>query len=214
MLAAAFFVTVVVALGGYHFFIERPRRATLQRLDRQAFAGPVPLEEVVGALPGGVFLQNGFTWSRVVPDGAVEVGVNPMLIGLLGGGADFTLDEPGVHVDRGSPLLEIGRDGRSIVLPRDLRRNRPTRSYSCSPRSQASIRVRAAASSRISNSCTTLCSFRSWATRAVSASLPCCSSSGNIENSSILWCIVSTWHWWPQIVPAASRLRRCVSSCC
>lgn len=117
MLAAAFFVTVVVALGGYHFFIERPRRATLQRQDRQAFTGPAPLEEVVGALPGGVFLQNGFTWSRVVPDGAVEVGVNPMLIGLMGGRADFTLDEPGAHVDRGSPLLEIGRDGRSVRVP-------------------------------------------------------------------------------------------------
>ena len=114
MLAAAFFVTVVVALGGYHLLIERPRRATLRR---QAHTGPAALEEVVGTLPGGVFLQNGFTWSRVVPDGVVEVGVNPMLIGLLGGSAEFSLNEPGNHVNRGSPLFEIGRDGRRVRIP-------------------------------------------------------------------------------------------------
>ena len=114
MLAAAFFVTVVVALGGYHLLIERPRRVTLQR---QAHTGPAALEEIVGKLPGGVFLQNGFTWSRVVPDGVVEVGVNPMLVGLLGGSAEFSLDAPGGHVDRGSPLFEIGRDGRRVRVP-------------------------------------------------------------------------------------------------
>ena len=117
MLAAAFFVTVVVALGGYHLLIERPRRAALQRLQRQVYAGPAALEEVIGALPGGVFLQNGFTWSRVQPDGVVEVGVNPMLIGLLGGSAEFSLEDPGVHVERGSPLFAIGRDGRRVRVP-------------------------------------------------------------------------------------------------
>ncbi len=84
MLAAAFFVTVVVALAAYHVLIERPRRVASRYEQRRAPAGPARLEDVIGAVPGGVFLQNGFTWSRVVPDGAVEVGVHPMLAGLIG----------------------------------------------------------------------------------------------------------------------------------
>ena len=113
MLAAAFFVTVVVALGGYHLLIERPRRVTLQR---QAHTGPAALEEIVGNLPGGVFLQNGFTWSRLVPDGSIEVGVNPMLMGLIGDHAELRLADPGPRVERGSELAAVGADGRTLHL--------------------------------------------------------------------------------------------------
>lgn len=114
MLAAAFFVTVVVALGGYHLLVERPRRAMLQQVQRQAHARPAPLEEVVGAVPGGVFLQNGFTWSRIVQDGSVEIGVHPMLQGLVGDDIRYSLEDPGQHIDRGEPFLGIGTGDRSV----------------------------------------------------------------------------------------------------
>ena len=111
MLAAAFFVTVIVALAAYHVLIEQPRRAALR-----ARTGPAPLDDVVGPLPGGVFLQNGFTWSRVVPDGAVEIGVHPMLVGLIGGEPEMLLHEPGNRVERGAPFLEIGEGDRALHL--------------------------------------------------------------------------------------------------
>jgi hypothetical protein len=65
MLAAAFSVAVVVALAVYHVLIERPRRVVSDELQRRAPAGPARLEDVVGPVPGGVFRQNGFTWSRL-----------------------------------------------------------------------------------------------------------------------------------------------------
>ncbi len=113
MLAAAFLVTVVVALGGYHLLIERPRRARFEVRLRAADAGPVPLTDWMGSVPAGVFLQNGFTWSRIAPDGSVEVGVHPMLHGLVGNETRYSLAEPGRHVDRGDPILEIGTGDRS-----------------------------------------------------------------------------------------------------
>ena len=110
MLAAAFFVTVIVALAAYHVLIEQPRRAALR-----ARTGPTRLDDVVGPLPGGVFLQNGFTWSRVVPDGGVEIGVHPMLVGLIGGEPEMSLHDPGNRVERGAPFLEIGEGDRALV---------------------------------------------------------------------------------------------------
>ena len=113
MLAAAFLMTVVVALGGYHLLIERPRRARLEVQYSGARVGPAPLTDWVGTVPEGIFLQNGFTWSRVVPDGTVEVGVHPMLQGLVGEQARYSLAEPGQHFDRGDPILEIGTGEKS-----------------------------------------------------------------------------------------------------
>ncbi|MGW8282767.1 MAG: hypothetical protein ACWGON_05665 [Gemmatimonadota bacterium] len=116
MLAAAFFVTVVVALAAYHVLIERPRRVASRDLQRRAPAGPARLDELVGTVPGGVFLQNGFTWSRVVPDGAVEVGVHPMLAGLIGSKPRVSLFEPGERVVRGEPFLKIGTGDRDLSV--------------------------------------------------------------------------------------------------
>jgi glycine cleavage system H lipoate-binding protein len=113
MLAAAFLVTVVVALGGYHLLVERPRRIQLEAQLGGVRAGPVPLTDWVASVPDGVFLQNGFTWSRVVPDGTVEVGVHPMLPGLIGDQTRYSLAETGRHFDRGDPILEIGTGERS-----------------------------------------------------------------------------------------------------
>ena len=116
MLAAAFFVTLIVALAAYHVLIERPRRVASRELQRRAPAGPARLEDVVGPVPGGVFLQNGFTWSRVVPDGAVEVGVHPMLVGLIGDTPEMLLDDPGSRVERGEPFMRIGDGDRALQL--------------------------------------------------------------------------------------------------
>ncbi len=116
MLAAAFFVAVVVALAAYHVLIERPRRVASRDFERRAPAGPARLDELVGPVPGGVFVQNGFTWSRVVPDGAVEVGVHPMLAGLIGNRPRISLSEPGERVVRGEPFLRIGTGDRELTV--------------------------------------------------------------------------------------------------
>ncbi len=116
MLAAAFFVTVVVALAAHHVLIERPRRATLRAVEQRTRPGPARLEDITGAVPGGVFLQNGFTWSRVTPEGAVEVGVHPMLVGLVGRDPQFELEQPGARVERGRPFLRVRHGDRHLAI--------------------------------------------------------------------------------------------------
>ncbi|MDT8436457.1 MAG: hypothetical protein RRA92_06840 [Gemmatimonadota bacterium] len=116
MLAAAFFMTVIVALAAHHVLIERPRRAADREAGRRTRAGPAPLRDVMGALPGGVFLQDEFTWSRVTPDGDVDVGIHPLLLGLVGGHARLDLETPESRVEKGRPFARIGMNGRSLAV--------------------------------------------------------------------------------------------------
>ena len=84
MLGAVFFVTVAIALTGHYILVERPRR-----IAREAGQGPraLPVRDLIPRLPSGIFLQPTFTWSQVRPNGDVELGVHPLLFGLVGPGA-------------------------------------------------------------------------------------------------------------------------------
>jgi glycine cleavage system H lipoate-binding protein len=70
----------------------------------------------MGRLPGGVFLQPAFTWSRITPEGDVELGVHPLLVGLVGSKPEFQLDPAEDRVERGRPLLRLGAGDRSLAL--------------------------------------------------------------------------------------------------
>lgn len=116
MLAAAFFVTVIVALAAHHVLIERPRRAASLEAGRRTQAGPARLQDVMGALPRGVFLQDEFTWSRVTPDGDVDVGIHPLLFGLVGTDSELRLEEPDARIEKGRSFAHLGADGRTLAV--------------------------------------------------------------------------------------------------
>lgn len=111
MLAAAFFVTVIAVLGVTYVLVDRPRARAAAGQPR-----PLSLAEMVGLQPAGVFVQPSFTWSRVRPDGEVEIGVHPLLLGLVGQRPELSLRASGEHVDAGEYLLGVGTDGRALAV--------------------------------------------------------------------------------------------------
>jgi glycine cleavage system H lipoate-binding protein len=113
MLGAVFFTTVVIVLTGHYVLVERPRR-----IAREASQGPraLPVRELIPRLPSGVFLQPTFTWSHVRSNGDVELGVHPLLYGLVGPGATVEFAHTEEEVEKGDVLLKIRLGDRSLSV--------------------------------------------------------------------------------------------------
>lgn len=114
MLGVLFGALVVTAFTVHYFLLERPRR-------RAVAAGgphptPLPLSDIIGRLPGGVFLQPTFTWSRLRPTGEVDVGIHPLLLGLVGDEPELRLNRDRGHIEKGETIGTIGSDGRRLSL--------------------------------------------------------------------------------------------------
>src|SRR5512141_595378 len=68
----------------------------------QTGRAPAPLM-ANDAVPPGVFLQPGWTWSRLGEWGEVYVGIHPMLMALVGTPVELECVAPGAQVNRGEP---------------------------------------------------------------------------------------------------------------
>lgn len=68
------------------------------------------------AVPPGVFLQPGWTWSRLGEWGEVYVGIHPMLMALVGTPVELECVAPGAQVNRGEPMLRFGTKGRRLTV--------------------------------------------------------------------------------------------------
>lgn len=67
-------------------------------------------------IPDNVFLSKGHVWLRREPAGTVTVGVDPMLVSLLGGVEHaYTLEE-GDEVKSGGPLAMLRRGSRALKI--------------------------------------------------------------------------------------------------
>jgi glycine cleavage system H lipoate-binding protein len=107
-----FLIVVVIALTAYHFLVERPRRRALERGGPR----PLPVADIIGDLPEGVFLHPTLTWGRLHPHGEVDVGIHPLLLGLVGeSGAVHPRGEPG-RLERGDPIAHIVAGDRELIV--------------------------------------------------------------------------------------------------
>ncbi|HXV77101.1 MAG TPA: hypothetical protein VD788_12360 [Candidatus Polarisedimenticolaceae bacterium] len=94
------------------------QRSHLRRLAREAtvaspsLAGPADTERV----PDEVCLTPGHVWMRRDPTGSVRVGVDPVLISLLGGVEHAYTVEPGHELAAGGPLVMLRRGSRALRI--------------------------------------------------------------------------------------------------
>lgn len=114
-MVAVLVVMTIAVLIALDYFVLRRRRSE-RREEMPAMPGLEPLSQAVSRLPWGVFLQPTFTWTRVEPDGAVLIGVHPLLLGIVGAPYEIGLLETGEDVEKGQPLLRIRRGGRSLTV--------------------------------------------------------------------------------------------------
>ncbi|UCF20629.1 MAG: hypothetical protein JSU87_04240 [Gemmatimonadota bacterium] len=113
MLTIVFVATIVTLIVAHHFLIARPgeRRAAIE----MATSGLGPLSALMRPLPDDVSLQPTFTWARVDPRGQFQIGVHPMLLGLIGEHYHLDVLRKG-RVTEGEPLIRVGMKDRHFTL--------------------------------------------------------------------------------------------------
>ncbi len=114
MLAVLFAVIVLLAITIYYVAVERPRERAAAAVAK--LAGPASLEQAMGLMPPGVFLQPTYTWGRITTDGEILLGVHPLLLSLVGRSFRVELPEAGTQVRKGEPLLWIGKGNRRLAV--------------------------------------------------------------------------------------------------
>ena len=95
------------------YFVQR---SAAPRLALASGAAAVPAAATPHGLPAGAFLSPGHVWLRVEPEGSVLVGVDRLLLDLLGGVDRVYTLEPGSDVHRGGPLLMLRRGSRALKV--------------------------------------------------------------------------------------------------
>ncbi len=109
-----FLIVVVIALTAYHFLVERPRRRALEL--KGPYSVPLPLTDIVGNLPDGVFLHPTLTWGRLHPEGDVELGIHPLLLGLVGKSSQIEPRGELGRIEEGDPIARIVAGDRELVV--------------------------------------------------------------------------------------------------
>ena len=94
--------------------LATPRRVarSAARRERRKTPGVDPAQ-----LPGGVFVAPGHVWLKVEPSGTVAVGVDRLMLSLLGGEVDCVYAMPeGSELHDGGPLLMLRRGHRALRI--------------------------------------------------------------------------------------------------
>jgi glycine cleavage system H lipoate-binding protein len=114
MLTGLLISLIVTALAIHYFFVERPRR---QRLSvKPALPEPIPPRQALNSLPDGAYLQTGFTWTRILDNGDILVGIHPILVSLVGAPYSLKVMPEGWRVAKGSPVVRLRQGKREIRI--------------------------------------------------------------------------------------------------
>lgn len=114
MLGVLFGLLVVTALTVYYVLVERPRQRALKLEGPHPV--PLPLADIIGNLPEGVFLHPTLTWGRLRPNGDVDLGIHPLLLGLVGESTEIhSRSEPG-RLEKGDPIADIVAGDRELTV--------------------------------------------------------------------------------------------------
>jgi len=115
-------LTMILAFLTIDYFVQRAAvpsalrsavAATPVEVPRAASAGGLEPERI----PSGVFVSPGHVWMRIEPEGTVLVGVDPLLVSLLGGGIEHVYAmEEGREVEQGGPLVMLRRGSRALKV--------------------------------------------------------------------------------------------------
>lgn len=105
------FVLTIVAFVTADYFIQKKKKI--------GFAGepepvPIPISQVMNLIPKGVFLQPSLTWSKIQDNGSLKIGLNPIVLGLIGDMDEIELQGQDKAVKKGEPLLKI-RKGEKLL---------------------------------------------------------------------------------------------------
>ncbi len=80
----------------------------------QPQANNLSLSKVAQMLPAGIFLQPSFTWSKILNTGNLRLGINPILMGLIGEPEKVETLQQGQKVKKGETLLHLHKGSKEL----------------------------------------------------------------------------------------------------
>jgi len=118
MVALLILFTIIVFLTLDYFVTRDPRpRPLFEEIQARPDTCAAPQVAVPpNTVPAGVFVAPGHVWVRPEPSGSIRVGVDKILLGLLGGVEHIYALPPGSSVCRGGPLVMLRRGERALKV--------------------------------------------------------------------------------------------------
>lgn len=95
------------------YVIQRRREGSLAS---ESLSTTLPLSRIFRMMPRGIFLQPSFTWSKILDSGDLAIGIQPVLIGLIGAPDEVVLAEPGENMPEGNVLLTLRKGNKSLQV--------------------------------------------------------------------------------------------------
>ncbi|MEJ2535469.1 MAG: hypothetical protein P8048_00150 [Calditrichia bacterium] len=106
VLSVVLFITI-------DYLIQRRRkRATVE----QAEPENLYISKTMPGILNGVFLQPGFTWSKILDNGNLLLGIQPMLLGLVGNPDEIETVPEGQKIGKGGSLLKVRKGSKLLDL--------------------------------------------------------------------------------------------------
>lgn len=85
-------------------------------LEAEKKSGFLSLSKIGHMLPTGVFIQPSFTWGKILETGNLMVGIQPILMGLVGKADEIELPEKSARVKKGDILFKIKKGEKVLKL--------------------------------------------------------------------------------------------------
>ncbi len=93
------------------YYIKHPKKVPVSAPGR---ANNFSQTKIMNMLPDGVFLQPSFTWSKIQETGNLELGIHPILMGLVGDPEKVETLEQGKKVKKGDTIIKLYKDSKQL----------------------------------------------------------------------------------------------------
>ena len=93
------------------YYIKRPKKVAVSAARR---TNNFSQTKIINMLPDGVFLQPSFTWSKIQESGNLELGIHPILMGLIGEPEKVETVEQGKKVKKGDTIIKLHKDSKQL----------------------------------------------------------------------------------------------------
>ncbi len=105
-------LTIIVGLLIDHYYLQRRQ---VKQAVKQKQTG-LSLNRILNMLPQGVFLQPTFTWSKMLDNGNILIGIQPLLVGLTGEPDAIKTREVGEKIKKGDPIITLYDNGKELQI--------------------------------------------------------------------------------------------------
>jgi glycine cleavage system H lipoate-binding protein len=108
-----FVVLTIVVFISIDYFIQRRKKVGLAaKVSPSIFS----LSKVFSLVPNGVFLQPSFTWSKILDSGNILLGINPVLLGLVGKPDEIELLHTKEAVKKGDTIIKLIKGNKVLSI--------------------------------------------------------------------------------------------------